>query len=86
MAKSMKDAADEALKNLKSDEIKAALAKAASPGSKSSEFKVVIGLAIGAFVNPFLQRIFGVSVPEDVLISIVGLAAGYLGSRTFLKR
>lgn len=55
-------------------------------GAKTSEFKVVVAMAIAAVVNPLLERFIGASIPSDVFISLVGLAGGYIGSRTFLKR
>ena len=55
-------------------------------GKRSSEFKVVVGVMLAGVVNPFLERIVGVKIPEDVFIAMVGLAGGYLGSRTYLKK
>ena len=79
----VKDYKKEAAEALAS--IKAADVQKLAAGKGTSEFKVVVGMAIAAFVNPIMHGLLGVSVPNDVFISLVGLAAGYLGSRTYVK-
>ena len=72
-AKDIKAAAEQAIKAVDLNKLKA--------GKFSSELYVVAG----TILSTLLTSAFGVAVPAELMVSLVGLAASYLASRTFLK-
>lgn len=69
----LRDAAEKALKAVDPQKLKA--------GSASSELYVVVGTILSSLAT----AVFGIPIPSDLMVSLVGLAAAYLGSRTLLK-
>lgn len=72
-ANDMRDAAAKAIQAVDVKKLKA--------GSASSELYVVVGTILSSLATAVL----GIPIPSDLMVSLVGLAAAYLGSRTLLK-
>lgn len=54
-------------------------------GIKTSEFWVGIATSALAIVNAFSEALWGVSLPADAILSIVGVAATYILGRSVAK-
>ncbi len=55
------------------------------PGYKSSEFLLIVGMGVAAFVNPLMKKYLGVEIAADQFAYLASLAGGYLATRSGLK-
>lgn len=56
------------------------------PGAKSVEWKGFLAVLLCNLVNPIIVRYLGVGIPEDVMLSLIGLTGALIAARTYVKR
>ena len=54
-------------------------------GSKTSEFKLLVGVLLASLVNPLMNKYLGAQVDPMILASLLFSAASYALARTGLK-